>query len=127
MPTLFDLLPGYLPMPYAGHGAGLRARIVHPGAAVNPPRQPSVPAAGFESYYGRPVIKEPAWKTPDVPLYVFLGGLAGASSVLAAAADLTGRPGLARAGAGMEIAASEIMMRRLGLPAEPTLGARPGN
>lgn len=62
-----------------------------------------------------------------MPLYLFLGGLAGASSVLAAAADLTGRPRLARAGAGMEIAASEIMMRRLGLPAEPTLGARPGN
>ncbi|MGH3170443.1 MAG: NrfD/PsrC family molybdoenzyme membrane anchor subunit, partial [Trebonia sp.] len=60
---------------------------------MNPPRQPPAPAAGSGSYSGRPVITEPAWKTPDVPLYLFLGGLAGASSVLAAAADLTGRPG----------------------------------
>jgi hypothetical protein len=48
------------------------------------------------SYYGRPVIKQPAWKTPDVPLYLFLGGLAGASSVLAAAADLEGYRRLSR-------------------------------
>lgn len=73
---------------------------------MSPPACPPAPAAGSESYYGRPVLKEPAWKTPDVPLYLFLGGLSGASSVLAAAADLTGRPELARvsrvtAGAGI--------------------------
>jgi formate-dependent nitrite reductase membrane component NrfD len=56
-----------------------------------------VPKAEFRSYYGRPVIKEPVWQAPDVPGYFFLGGLAGASSVLAAGAQLTGRPGLARA------------------------------
>ena len=28
----------------------------------------------FTSYYGRPIIKAPVWKTPDVPLYLFLGG-----------------------------------------------------
>ena len=56
-----------------------------------------VPRAEFRSYYGRPIIKEPVWKEPDVPGYLFFGGLAGASSVLAAAAQLTGRPGLARA------------------------------
>jgi DMSO reductase anchor subunit len=33
---------------------------------------------------------------PDVPGYLFFGGLAGASSALAAGAQLTGRPGLAR-------------------------------
>jgi hypothetical protein len=55
-----------------------------------------VPRAEFRSYYGRPVIKEPVWKEPDVPGYLFFGGLAGASSVLAAGAQLTGRPGLAR-------------------------------
>ena len=37
----------------------------------------------YDSYYGRPVIKAPVWKTPDVPLYLFLGGLAGGSSLLA--------------------------------------------
>ena len=55
-----------------------------------------VPEAEFTSYYGRPVIKEPAWQEPDVPAYLFLGGLAGASSVLAAGADLAGYPQLAR-------------------------------
>jgi hypothetical protein len=60
--------------------------------------QPMVPEAEFSSYYGRPVIKEPVWKVPDVPGYFFLGGLAGASSVLAAGAQLSGYRQLARAG-----------------------------
>jgi DMSO reductase anchor subunit len=55
-----------------------------------------VPEAEFTSYYGRPVIKEPAWGVPDVPGYLFLGGLAGASSVLAAGAELSGYGELAR-------------------------------
>jgi len=55
-----------------------------------------VPDAEFTSYYGRPVIKEPAWGTPDVAGYLFLGGLAGASSVLAAGAQLSGYGELAR-------------------------------
>ena len=33
-----------------------------------------VPEPEFESYYGRQIIKTPTWKTPDVPLYLFLGG-----------------------------------------------------
>lgn len=55
-----------------------------------------VPRADFDSYYGRPIIKEPTWKTPDVPAYLFLGGLAGASAVLAEGAARTGRPALHR-------------------------------
>ena len=50
----------------------------------------------FTSYYGRPIIKPPVWKTPDVPLYLFLGGAAGSSAILGAMADLTGRPTLTR-------------------------------
>jgi hypothetical protein len=57
---------------------------------------PVVPSAEFRSYYGRPVVKETVWG-PDIPSYLFLGGLAGASSVLAAGADVTGRDELARA------------------------------
>jgi hypothetical protein len=57
-----------------------------------------VPEAEFRSYYGRPIIKAPVWKNPDVPLYLFLGGLAGSSSVLAAMAGATERPSLRRAG-----------------------------
>jgi formate-dependent nitrite reductase membrane component NrfD len=60
--------------------------------------QPMVPEAEFSSYYGRPVIQEPVWRTPDVPGYFFLGGLAGASSVLAAGAHLSGYRKLARVG-----------------------------
>ena len=55
-----------------------------------------VPEADFQSYYGRPVVKETVWG-PDIPSYLFLGGLAGASSTLAAGADLTGHAELARA------------------------------
>ncbi|AVT30566.1 polysulfide reductase [Plantactinospora sp. BC1] len=55
-----------------------------------------VPRAEFRSYYGRPVLKPPTWQAADIGGYLFLGGLAGASSTLAAAADFTGRPGLAR-------------------------------
>ncbi|WP_371667764.1 polysulfide reductase NrfD [Streptomyces sp. NBC_00289] len=50
-----------------------------------------VPRAEFQSYYGRPVIKAPSWAAPDIAGYFFLGGLAGAGSVLAAGAQLTGR------------------------------------
>jgi len=47
------------------------------------------------SYYGRPVLKAPVWK-PLIPLYFFCGGLAGASSALALAADRAGNDRLAR-------------------------------
>lgn len=55
-----------------------------------------VPRAAPSSYYGRQILKTPTWKQPDVPLYLFLGGVAGASSVLAEGAALTGRPALQR-------------------------------
>jgi DMSO reductase anchor subunit len=58
--------------------------------------QPMVPDAEFRSYYGKPVLNKPTWQELDIAGYLFLGGLAGASSVLAAGAQLTGRPGLAR-------------------------------
>ena len=80
-----------------------------------------VPDAEFTSYYGRPVIKEPVWEVPDVPAYLFLGGLAGASSVLAAGAQLTGRPALARvakSGAAAAISLSlAALVHDLGRPA----------
>lgn len=54
------------------------------------------PEPEFTSYYGRPILKEPTWKAPDIAGYLFAGGLAGASSGLAAGAAITGRPALAR-------------------------------
>jgi hypothetical protein len=56
-----------------------------------------VPPAEFTSYYGKPVLNQPTWSSPDIPGYLFLGGLAGGASLLAAGADLTGRPALSRA------------------------------
>ena len=54
-----------------------------------------VPEAEFSSYYGKPIIKAPVW-TWDIPAYLFLGGVAGGSSLLAAGADLQGAAGLRR-------------------------------
>ncbi|MFF1419528.1 NrfD/PsrC family molybdoenzyme membrane anchor subunit [Streptomyces sp. NPDC058280] len=56
-----------------------------------------VPRAEFDSYYGRPVIKAPSWSARDIAGYFFLGGLAGAGSVLAAGAHLSGRTATATA------------------------------
>ncbi|WP_249713747.1 NrfD/PsrC family molybdoenzyme membrane anchor subunit [Rhizomonospora bruguierae] len=56
-----------------------------------------VPRAEFRSYYGRPILKRPTWRY-DIPAYLFAGGVAGGSALLAAGGDLTGRPALRRAG-----------------------------
>ncbi|MFL6164337.1 MAG: NrfD/PsrC family molybdoenzyme membrane anchor subunit [Jatrophihabitantaceae bacterium] len=50
----------------------------------------------FTSYYGRPILKEPTWEARDIAGYLFTGGLAGASSIMAAGAQYTGLPRLAR-------------------------------
>lgn len=65
-----------------------------------------VPRAEFRSYYGRPILKRPTWKVPDVPAYLFLGGTAGASATMAAVAELTGRRELAGTGRWVAAAAS---------------------
>jgi formate-dependent nitrite reductase membrane component NrfD len=56
-----------------------------------------VPPATFTSYYGRQVVKPSPWEA-DIPAYLFFGGLAAGSSLLAAGADLTGRDALRRTG-----------------------------
>jgi formate-dependent nitrite reductase membrane component NrfD len=80
-----------------------------------------VPRADFRSYYGLPVLKEPVWGVPDVPGYLFLGGLAGASSALAAGAELSGRHELARAAktaaAGAISLSAVALVHDLGRPA----------
>ncbi len=84
------------------------------------PRDPDARVEEFESYYGRQILKTPTWKSPDVPLYFFLGGLAGASAVLAEGAALTGRPGLERvarvAAAGGAAAGTAALVHDLGRP-----------
>ena len=82
--------------------------------------QQLVPEAEFGSYYGRPVVSETVWGA-DIPSYLFLGGLAGASSALAASADLTGHGELAcaaKTGAAGAISLSLVaLVHDLGRPA----------
>src|SRR5207249_8735546 len=71
------------------------------------------------SYYGRPIVKEPTW-TPEVPLYFFTGGIAGASSVLHGIARLTGNERLARrslfVGAAADVVSPALLISDLGRP-----------
>ena len=48
-----------------------------------------------QSYYGRPILKEPTWK-PEVPVYLFTGGIAGGCAVLHGVARLARNDDLAR-------------------------------
>ncbi|MFD8565915.1 NrfD/PsrC family molybdoenzyme membrane anchor subunit [Streptomyces sp. NPDC059639] len=79
-----------------------------------------VPHAEFGSYYGRPIIKAPSWAARDIAGYFFLGGLAGAGSVLAAGAHLTGRPRTATALKASSLAAVTLsaaaLVNDLGVP-----------
>jgi formate-dependent nitrite reductase membrane component NrfD len=74
--------PGRESQTWSGVGGGRRreGRQDHPGG----------------SYYGQPIINPPVWQELDIAGYLFAGGLAGASSLLAAGGDLSGRPTLAR-------------------------------
>lgn len=46
---------------------------------------------GKTTYYNRPMLKKPTWKWP-IPLYFYLGGVAGGAAAIGAAADLLGGP-----------------------------------
>lgn len=77
-------------------------QVQHGGSPGNPRRsgkgggdQVMVPEAEFESYYGRPIVKPAPWEA-DIAVYLFTGGVAAGSSLLAAGADLTGRTSLRR-------------------------------
>jgi Polysulphide reductase, NrfD len=73
------------------------------------------------SYYGLPVLNKPVWEPREIAGYFFLGGLAGASSLVALGAELTGRPQLARGarlGAAGAISLSVVaLVKDLGRPA----------
>lgn len=59
--------------------------------------QLAVPPADFRSYYGRQILKTPVWNWM-IAAYLFTGGLSAGSALMAAGADLTGRPRLRRVG-----------------------------
>ncbi|WP_341721258.1 NrfD/PsrC family molybdoenzyme membrane anchor subunit [Micromonospora sp. FIMYZ51] len=79
----------------------------------------AVPPAEFSSYYGRPILKPPVW-TWEIAAYLFTGGLAAGSSLLAAGGQLTGRPAVRRAArltalAGVS-ASAVLLVKDLGRP-----------
>lgn len=53
------------------------------------------PVPDAASYYGRPILKPPAWDW-RIPAYLFAGGLSAGSTMVSTGADLTGRPLLRR-------------------------------
>jgi len=71
------------------------------------------------SYHGQPVIKEPVW-TWEIPVYLYTGGLAGASAGLAHLAELRGERVLARRAWAVALAANGVspllLMADLGRP-----------
>ena len=72
-----------------------------------------------QSYYGRPIVKEPVWKG-EIPFYLFTGGVAGASSVLHGVARVTGNEKLAKRtlaiGMAMEVVSPVLLVSDLGRP-----------
>lgn len=79
-----------------------------------------VPPAEFGSYYGRPIVKAPVWHH-DIAAYLFTGGLAAGSALLAVGGDVTGSPAVRRAGRltalGAVVASTVLLVHDLGRPA----------
>jgi formate-dependent nitrite reductase membrane component NrfD len=73
----------------------------------------------MQSYYGRPIVKEPVWR-PEVPVYLFTGGIAGGCSLLHGFARVAGYERLARTalyvGAAAGVASPLLLVSDLGRP-----------
>ncbi len=103
-----------------GRGAGVGRGAGAGRDAGDGSREPlTVPRAEFRSYYGRPVLKPPVWEW-KIPAYFFTGGLSAGCALLAAGADLTGRPALRRVarlgGFGALLASTGLLIADLGRP-----------
>ena len=68
---------------------------------------PTVPRAVPRSYYGQPILNRPTW-TWEIPVYFFVGGMAGASAPLALVASLQGNRALARAASAAALGGAAI-------------------
>ncbi len=104
-----------------GPGAGPRGRGAQRwlSAGDGTREMPTVPDVELVSYYGRPIVKPAPWGH-DVAAYLFLGGVAGGSGLIATGAQLTGRDLLrrnARLGAMAAVALGGVaLVRDLGRP-----------
>jgi hypothetical protein len=69
--------------------------VSRPGAMDRPGGMAAGSPTDARSYYGRPVLKQPVWRWP-VPAYLFSGGLAAGSALIASGARLAGDDHLAQ-------------------------------
>jgi formate-dependent nitrite reductase membrane component NrfD len=73
----------------------------------------------MQSYYGRPIVKEPVWQ-PEIPTYFFTGGIAGGCSLLHGFARVAGYQRLAKTalyvGAAADIVSPMLLVSDLGRP-----------
>jgi formate-dependent nitrite reductase membrane component NrfD len=73
----------------------------------------------MQSYYGRPIVKEPVWQ-PEIPAYFFTGGIAGGCSLLHGFARVAGYEQLAKTalyvGAAADVVSPALLISDLGRP-----------
>ena len=73
----------------------------------------------MQSYYGRPILKEPVWQ-PEIPMYFFTGGIAGGCSLLHGFARVAGYERLAKTalyvGTGADVVSPVLLVSDLGRP-----------
>jgi formate-dependent nitrite reductase membrane component NrfD len=73
----------------------------------------------MQSYYGRPILKEPVWQ-PEIPFYMFTGGIAGGCSLLHGFARVAGYERLAKkalyVGAAANAVSPALLISDLGRP-----------
>lgn len=99
------------------------SRATRPGEAAPRRRRQRddvmVPEAELTSYYGRNIVKPAPWG-PEIPAYLFLGGLAAGSGLLAAGGLLSGRVELQRNARLVALAAltgsTGVLIKDLGKP-----------
>jgi formate-dependent nitrite reductase membrane component NrfD len=73
----------------------------------------------MQSYYGRPIVKEPVWQ-PEIPMYFFTGGIAGGCSLLHGFARVAGYERLSKTalyvGAAADVVSPALLVSDLGRP-----------
>ncbi|KHO29670.1 NrfD/PsrC family molybdoenzyme membrane anchor subunit [Corynebacterium minutissimum] len=87
--------PPQEPRRFRGKKGAKKRKRVGAGAQDGSKEQRMAEDFEFTSYYGKPVVKAPPWEWP-IGGYLFLGGLAGGSALLATGAQATGNKELRR-------------------------------
>ncbi|MGA8037322.1 MAG: NrfD/PsrC family molybdoenzyme membrane anchor subunit [Candidatus Acidiferrales bacterium] len=110
MPSTDNPIPNRLPKASEERLDAIRTEAGETGKVISGAGRATLRAAirGAEDYYNLPVLKPPTW-TWEVPLYFFVGGIAGVSSVIAFAGHLFhANPELVRVALWMGLAGAMI-------------------